>query len=94
VNTSKSRGTVFSVFMITDDLGKGLGPAAVALLIPIFGRVRAFNMALGGWVLCAVFLAGMGYTIEDDEARISKVPVGVRKVKDLASMGATESIEV
>lgn len=67
VNTSRNRGTVFSVFMVADDLGKGLGPAAVALLIPSLGRVAAFNLSLGGWFLCAFFLFCMAFTIAGDE---------------------------
>lgn len=67
VNTSRSRGTVFSVFMVADDLGKGLGPAIVALLIPSLGRVTAFNLSLCGWFLCAFFLFCMVFTIAGDE---------------------------
>jgi hypothetical protein len=67
VNTSRNRGTVFSVFMVADDLGKGLGPAIVSLLIPSLGRVTAFNLSLGGWFLCAFFLFCMAFTIAGDE---------------------------
>lgn len=67
VNTSRNRGTVFSVFMVADDLGKGLGPAIVSLLIPSLGRVAAFNLSLGGWFVCAFFLFLMAFTIAADE---------------------------
>lgn len=67
VNTSRNRGTVFSVFMVADDLGKGLGPAIVSLLIPSLGRVAAFNLSLGGWFVCAFFLFLMMFTITADE---------------------------
>ncbi len=67
VNTSQNRGTVFSVFMVADDLGKGLGPAVVSLLIPSLGRATAFNLSLGGWFLCSFFLFCMVFTIAGDE---------------------------
>lgn len=70
VNSSRNRGTVFSVFMVADDLGKGLGPAIVSLLIPSLGRVAAFNISLGGWMFCAFFLFLMAFTIGPDEERM------------------------
>ena len=36
---------------IVDDLGKGLGPALVSLLITTFDRQTAFNISLIGWVI-------------------------------------------
>ena len=72
VNSSRNRGTVFSVFMVADDLGKGLGPAAVSLLIPSFGRQLAFNISLSGWGLCAIFLFLMGFTIRADEEALER----------------------
>jgi sugar phosphate permease len=72
VNSSRNRGTVFSVFMVADDLGKGLGPAIVSLLIPKWGRLTAFNISLGGWILCAVFLGLLAFTIRSDEEALIK----------------------
>jgi MFS family permease len=72
VNSSRNRGTVFSVFMVADDLGKGLGPAIVSLLIPKWGRLTAFNISLGGWILCAVFLGLLAFTIRPDEEALIK----------------------
>lgn len=50
-----------------DDLGKGLGPALVAGLISLVGRVPAFNIAIAGWVPCGLLLFLAGWTISGDE---------------------------
>jgi len=82
VNSSRNRGTVFSVFMVADDLGKGLGPALVSLLIPKWGRLTAFNLSLGGWILCAVFLGLLAFTIRpDEEALIKQLAEGARQMQ-------------
>lgn len=69
-NTSQTRGSVFSVFMVTDDLGKGLGPAIVASLIPAMGRRGAINLSLAAWLPCAAILGLMAFTVEEDERRV------------------------
>ena len=81
VNSSRNRGTVFSVFMVADDLGKGLGPAIVSLLIPSLGRVTAFNLSLGGWGVCALFLFLMGFTIRADEEALIRSGGGLSPSK-------------
>ena len=73
VNNSRNRGTVFSVFMVADDLGKGLGPAIVALMIPSLGRASAFTVAMGGWFVCAFFLSLMAFTIVEDEKAAARL---------------------
>lgn len=46
VNPPEVRGSVFSLNTITDDIGKGLGPPGVAILVTLFGsRQFAFNIA-------------------------------------------------
>lgn len=67
VNAPETRGTCFAVFSLTDSLGKGLGPAAVAALIARRGRLRAFNTAISLWFLCAVLLLGIAGTLHADE---------------------------
>ena len=53
-----------------DDLGKGLGPALVAALISITGRVPAFNLAISGWVPCGVMFLLAGRTLARDEEAV------------------------
>ena len=47
------RGRANALVSIVDDLGKGLGPALVSLLITTFDRQTAFNfnISLVGWII-------------------------------------------
>ena len=49
VNTSATRGTVFSLVTLTDDVGKGLGPEVVALAVSACGRRVALSGAISCW---------------------------------------------
>ena len=53
VNRPEHRGTVFSVFNITDSLGMGMGPAVGGLLLPL-GYVFMVNFAVFWWVPCGL----------------------------------------
>lgn len=93
VNSSRNRGTVFSVFMVADDLGKGLGPAMVSLLIPSWGRLVAFNISLGGWMMCAVFLGLLALTIRaDEEALLKQLSEEARHTKQRHSAYSTKKM--
>jgi MFS-type transporter involved in bile tolerance (Atg22 family) len=57
VNPSSRRGAVFGAFTLTDNVGKGLGPILVCVIIAIGGRRFAFSCAfLLWWVAAALFL--------------------------------------
>lgn len=45
------RGRANALVGIFDDLGKGLGPALVSILITTFDRQTAFNISLIGWIV-------------------------------------------
>ena len=45
------RGRANALVSIVDDLGKGLGPALVSILITTFDRQTAFNISLIGWIV-------------------------------------------
>ena len=49
----QSRGRANALVSIVDDLGKGLGPALVSMLITTFDRQTAFNISLIGWIVGA-----------------------------------------
>lgn len=66
VNPPEARGTIFAFYSQIDDVGKGGGPALVALLIVTMGRRVAFNVAFSFWFLCAIFLACIAFTVEQD----------------------------
>ena len=70
VNGPETRGSVFSLYNLADDLGKGLGPAIIGLLIGLFGRAMAFNVATMFWVFCGLALLWMARTFPRDEAAL------------------------
>ena len=61
-----NRGTAFSLFMLTDDLGKGLGPLVVAGFIAAFGREFAFLLSVLFWIPCGLLIAASAYTVSQD----------------------------
>ena len=70
VNKPEVRGTVFGIFCIMDDVGKGFGPVIAAQLISRLGRVRAFNACIWMWTLCGLALMSIGGTLVRDERRM------------------------
>ncbi|KAL3148730.1 hypothetical protein ABBQ38_014141 [Trebouxia sp. C0009 RCD-2024] len=68
VNEPETRGVALAWQTMTDDLGKGLGPALVAALISALGRRSAFNLAIAGWLPCGALLAGVAVSLAKDEA--------------------------
>jgi MFS family permease len=73
VNTPETRGSIFSLFNLTDDLGKGFGPVIISGLIVAFGRMAAFNIANLFWLVCGILLLAMMVTFPKDEARLRKI---------------------
>lgn len=69
VNPSELRGTVFSAFTLCDDLGKGLGPSFVVLLVSILGRRQAFTLAFAIWWLSGAIASGLRHSLPSDAAR-------------------------
>jgi len=69
VNGGEVRGTAFSAFTLTDDLGKGLGPSIVALLTALFGRRFAYTLGFMLWWLSGLFLLGLRGTLPRDSSR-------------------------
>merc|ERR1712146_341315 len=59
VNDSQVRGTVFSAFTLTDDLGKGLGPSVIVAMTAVFGRRMAYTMAFCSWWISGIVLLGI-----------------------------------
>jgi len=67
VNEPETRGVALALQTMLDDLGKGLGPAIVAIIISHVGRTAAFNISIAGWVPCGLLLLGTAATLEKDE---------------------------
>ncbi|AKT40756.1 MFS transporter [Chondromyces crocatus] len=67
VNPPAARGSVFGLFNLADDLGKGLGPFLIGPLVAVLGRTGAFNVAASLWVLCGLALLAAGRTFAGDQ---------------------------
>ncbi len=73
VNTPETRGSIFSLYNLTDDLGKGFGPVVISALIVWFGRLTAFNIANLFWLVCGLLLLVMIWTFPEDEAKLNAI---------------------
>ena len=70
VNNSFTRGTVFSMYNLADDLGRGFGPFIISsFLIYFFGRNMAFNIANGFWLICGIFILMMVKTFPSEDIK-------------------------
>jgi predicted MFS family arabinose efflux permease len=72
VNRPEHRGTVFSVFNITDNLGQGLGPAIGGLLVPL-GYVFMMNFAVLWWFPCGLLFLMVARHITRDRDSLRKL---------------------
>ncbi|MCF7797918.1 MAG: MFS transporter [Lentisphaeria bacterium] len=73
VNLPETRGSIFSLFNLTDDLGKGFGPVIISILIVSLGRTWAFNVANLFWLFCGVTLLWLIWIFPRDERRLNSV---------------------
>jgi len=73
VNAPETRGSIFALYNLTDDLGKGFGPVIISQLIVVFGRVWAFNITNFFWVICGVIFLMIAYTFPKDEAKLNRL---------------------
>jgi predicted MFS family arabinose efflux permease len=71
VNAPETRGSVFSLFNLADDLGKGLGPKLISLLVVALGRTAAFNVAACLWIACGAVLVLSARTFPEDERALA-----------------------
>lgn len=72
-NLPEQRGAVFALFNLTDDLGKGLGPFFVGLLLLVFDQVTAFNIAVAFWIPAGLIWLFLPKYIENDEKKVSQI---------------------
>ncbi len=66
------RGSVISLYALSNDLGMGLGPVVVAGLIAWQGRLVALNVATCFWLVAGVLLFGVVRTFPRDERRMNE----------------------
>lgn len=73
VNAPETRGTIFSIFNLADDLGKGLSPFLIGSVLAVFlGRVAAFNVAIAMWFVCAAAWFAMIRVFPQDLRRLDE----------------------
>jgi predicted MFS family arabinose efflux permease len=67
-NSAVERATVFAMFNLVDNLGKGLGPSVLVMLTWIFGGSRriAFAIAFGLWFVSAWIALKLEDCLSDD----------------------------
>jgi sugar phosphate permease len=74
VTLPHSRGQAFALLNTFDDFGRGLGPVFVAgLIISLGGRQIAFNVGIGGWVICGILNLCIYFTVANDEAKAKSI---------------------
>ena len=71
VNPPENRGTIFSLFNLADDLGKGVAPFLIGSVLSVqFGRVVSYNIAMLMWLVCAVAWAALVFVFPKDVERL------------------------
>lgn len=58
-NPPEARGMALALQTVLDDLGRGLGPFVIGLLVQVTSRLVAFNIAILGWIPCGMLIYGM-----------------------------------
>lgn len=68
VNPPKSRSAIFSIYNLTDDLGKGLGPALSAIILGLTpDRALALSISILFWIPCGLAWFLILFNYEKDE---------------------------
>lgn len=57
-NPPEARGMALALQTVLDDLGRGLGPFVIGLLVQVTSRQVAFNIAVLGWIPCGALIFG------------------------------------
>ena len=71
VNPPENRGTIFSLFNLADDLGKGLAPFLIGSVLSVqFGRVVSYNISMLMWLVCGVAWAALVVVFPKDVERL------------------------
>lgn len=73
VNLPENRGSISSVFNLTDSIGNGVGPFLGGLLSVSFGMTRALYIAITFWALCGFWWFFVSRTEPRDEEAVRRV---------------------
>lgn len=69
-NASSDRGTVFALFNLIDNIGKGLGPSVLVSLTWIFNRRTAFAIAFSLWFIGAWIALQLSRCLNEDSLAV------------------------
>jgi len=69
VNNHATRGTAFAFLTVATDLGKGLGPFGISVMIALLGRQAAFSVAMLMYIVCGMIIFFMSFSFEEDEEK-------------------------
>lgn len=72
VNVPENRGTIFSVFNLTDSVGMGIGKLIGGLLSVTFGMTAALSISAATWIPCAVLLFMITYIFKSDIEKMQR----------------------
>ncbi|MCG8417123.1 MAG: MFS transporter [Proteobacteria bacterium] len=72
VNPPETRGSVFALYNLADDVGRGLGPFLISAMIVVAGRLWAFHVANALWIGCGLLLLAMTRTFPADETALRR----------------------
>lgn len=72
-NAPRSRSAAFAVYNLTDDLGKGLGPAVSALFLTLVpDRTLALSLSILFWIPCSLIWLYIAAHFEESEAAVHR----------------------
>lgn len=66
VNVPENRGSIFSIFNLTDSVGTGLGKLVGGLLSVAIGMGAALSISAAMWIPCALLLVVISYIFSGD----------------------------
>jgi len=70
-NTPKTRSAIFSLYNLTDDLGRGLGPAISAVILGLIpDRSMALSISILFWIPCGLAWILVVKNLEKDEEAV------------------------
>lgn len=70
-NAPKNRSAAFALYNLTDDLGKGLGPALSAIILTLVPeRTTALSISILFWIPCALFWLPIVFYFKKDELSV------------------------
>ncbi len=74
INRPEHRGSVFAVFNLTDNIGKGFGPAIGGAMLAATGSYSFMvNTSVSFWFLCSILFIGVIFSIGKDRTAMLKL---------------------